>query len=130
MVALVAETTCSLGKMKARTSVALAREGRQRLEFHETKLIVSLIIHHLLTQIVVLLITTFCAISWVFQNWVTNRYIHTNIPHDVGRRHDQCGGSLRLTPIMVHSGLVSMIVTDSNNRINECCLHHLAHKLT
>ena len=45
--------------MKARTSVALAREGRQRLEFHETKLIVSLIIHQLLTQIVVLLNTTF-----------------------------------------------------------------------
>ena len=56
-------------------SVALAWEGRQRIEFHETKLIASLTIYHSLTQIVVLLKITFCAIFRVFQNRVTYIYM-------------------------------------------------------
>ena len=61
-------------------SVALAWEGRQRIEFHETKLNVSLTIYHSLTQIVVLLKITFCAIFRVFQNRVTFDPMHMHTP--------------------------------------------------
>ena len=60
-----------MSSISGNVSVALAWEGRQRIEFHETKLIVSLTIYHSLTQIVVLLKITSCAIFRVFQNRVT-----------------------------------------------------------